>query len=350
MGRSIVSHTASAHNAFCAFSVATALIGKYRDAYTLAQNKDKKVISARIVSIITESGRFLKKNEKDGWAIVQSEAARVKVAHALQYRRRRSRMSQEAAESHKKEDALDSVQHAEENSSLFSSERQAETPEAWQIPNSVQSGIEDERILETESLPDQYLQVDEWLQAASAKEQEVETSAWTSVQFAWVNDLLTDAQVSVQNEEKESSDSSSEHQAETDALVARMNTTTTTPKSRTEDDAWQQATRSISRYQDDLQEGGWFQSAYGEQRVEPSACTLPVESASDVDFAAPAAHHQCDIIDHSDSTIREIFPCVNTDAVMFDQIVRDVPTASMPSVSMDASCSSIADAQLWGML
>lgn len=257
----IVSHTkiCTQVHLFClVFSVATALIKKYREAYTLAQNNEKKAITRGIVATIMEKGRFLKKNKNGDWTTVQSEAARVKVAQALQYRRRRSiSMSQEAADSNKQEGAQGFVHDAEEKSS----EHQA--PEAWQVPSTVQLGTEEEWQLEMEDitvspsstiLRDQYQLEDEWLQATTTEEK-VEASVRT-------NDLLTDV-----------------HESRIGNQQATRCITTCRPFSNLRCDR-------------DSQEDRWFQSASGEQLVASSACTLPFESATDVHFAAPAALRQ----------------------------------------------------------
>jgi hypothetical protein len=75
------------------------LIRSHRDAYFDSEDSlAKKLMVCRIVDAILErGGRFLKRIHGNTWTIVPKDVARVKAAHAIQYRQRKSlQLSQSA--------------------------------------------------------------------------------------------------------------------------------------------------------------------------------------------------------------------------------------------------------------
>ena len=69
----------------------TALISSVYEIYATASKKDKMLISTYVVDRILENGRFLKKVRPNQWTVVSKRAARIKVAHCLQYHKRKLR-------------------------------------------------------------------------------------------------------------------------------------------------------------------------------------------------------------------------------------------------------------------
>ena len=105
-----------------------ALIEACREAYDLAEKHEKKEISLRIVTMVLKKGRFLKKMSKNMykrnmWSIVTSETARVKVAQALQYRRRRNSIPHGATGSVHQDTNFESSLGEEDNSNNSSDDQ-----------------------------------------------------------------------------------------------------------------------------------------------------------------------------------------------------------------------------------
>jgi hypothetical protein len=101
-----------------------ALVETYREAYDLAEKNEKKEISLHIVAVVMEKGRFLKKSKdrRTLWSIVANETARVKVAQALQYRRRRYSIPHESSGSGHQDTTVESFL-SEDNSDNSSADQ-----------------------------------------------------------------------------------------------------------------------------------------------------------------------------------------------------------------------------------
>jgi hypothetical protein len=84
------------------------LIAEYADSYARSREvAGKWKITMEIVKAVLAKGRFIKPSKEHGWVIVELEAARQKVAHALQYhkRRRQKQLKLQALEGYYAEEA-----------------------------------------------------------------------------------------------------------------------------------------------------------------------------------------------------------------------------------------------------